>query len=300
MPETARRGLLHHVRTAIDALAALSVLVLLIGQLGRLHWVAELFSHFIHAHALALLLAALLGHRRWWWLAGALLLGVWLLLPLHAWRSPSPSHLPSPAWRLVFYNVHIHNPAAQTEAAALLQQNAEVLALAEIDLDNPGWQALRQTHPHGCAHRERSPFALALWSSQPLRDCQVHFSHGFAWIHAERADGMVLYALHPPPPMTAALAHARDGYMDEVSRHMAHQARYLAVGDLNTSPFSPRMRQWLRQAGAQTNTPNALPTWRPYALNIDHALTRRGHPVHVRALPWGFSDHRALLVEVER
>lgn len=294
MPSVHRHPIRRFFQRRFNNLAALVVLALLLGQLGRLHWFAELFSHYTHAYAGMLLLAALFGHgrQRLLWLSGALLLGLWLLQPRHT--GPQPG---DPDWSLLFYNVHIHNRAAAIDARVVLEQQADLLALAEIDLDNPGWSALRQAYPHGCEHHEASPFAMALWSKQPLRDCQLHFSAGFVWIRALHADGTAIYALHPPPPVNAALAQARQHYMDEVSRHMAQDRHYLAAGDLNASPFSPLFRDWLHQAGARSNTPNWTPTWRPLWLNIDHVLSRSDHPVHTRSLPWLHSDHRPPLVQ---
>ncbi|WP_315538569.1 hypothetical protein [Eikenella corrodens] len=38
------------------------------------------------------------------------------------------------------------------------------------------------------------------------------------------------------------------------------------------------------------------PTWKPFFLNIDHALAK-GLNVSARTLPWQHSDHRPILAE---
>ncbi|MFA9950125.1 hypothetical protein ABCS64_07310 [Rhodocyclaceae bacterium Wk13] len=77
--------------------------------------------------------------------------------------------------RLIWYNVHLNNPDAAGESAVLLAEKTDVLALAEINLNDPGWQVLRTHYPHGCQHQEASPFALALWSAAPLASCDIAY-----------------------------------------------------------------------------------------------------------------------------
>ena len=69
------------------------------------------------------------------------------------------------------------------------------------------------------------------------------------------------------------------------------------MGDLNSSPFSPVFHQFTHSADIHQRTPNYLPTWLPFGLNIDHVLTRGKSGTRIRALPWSHSDHRALLIE---
>ena len=53
----------------------------------------------------------------------------------------------------------------------------------------------------------------------------------------------------------------------------------------------------MHSADIRPHTPNYLPTWLPFGLNIDHVLTRDKSGTRIRALPWMHSDHRALLIE---
>ena len=175
-------------------------------------------------------------------------------------------------------------------------EQADLLALGEINLDNPGWQSLRQAYPHGCQHREHSPFALTLWSKQPLATCEVRMIGDYPYIRAQTADGTALYALHPPPPISSELAGARQHYLAETARALATEPRTLAVGDFNSSPFSPLFARFLQESGSRPATRYFTPTWKPFFLNIDHALAK-GLNVSARTLPWQHSDHRPLLVE---
>lgn len=273
--------------------ALLSLAALICGQLGRLHWFAELFSHFLPYYAAAFLLAACLPRGKYWcgfWMVATLASILWLLHPL------SLTNPPQAGKRLIWYNVHLNNPDAAGESAALLAEKADILALAEIDLDNPGWQRLRAHYPHGCQHQETSPFALALWSAVPLARCDIAYSGNFPYIRATTTDGTALYALHPPPPISSALAAARIAYLHDTAARITAEPRALAVGDLNSSPYSPHYRDFLHTSGATASTRYLTPTWRPLFLNLDHALVKN-LTADTTPPPWRHSDHRPLRVD---
>ena len=273
----------------LQTLAWLTLAVLLIGQLGALHWTAELFSHFVPHYAAVFALAALCLHNRWryLWAAWALALTAWTLWP------PVLEPPDSAATRLIWYNVTLDNRDARGESARLLAADADILALAEIQLHDPGWQPLRQHYPHGCVHEENSPFALAVFARAPLAACEVRFIEDYPYIRATLADGRTLYAAHPPPPINADLARARIAYLRHLADRLATEKSALLLGDLNSSPYSQHYRELLRRAGLHTTTRNGLPTWLPLGLNLDHALVRHGQ-AHSSALPWHTSDHRPL------
>lgn len=273
----------------LQTLAWLTLAVLLIGQLGALHWTAELFSHFVPHYAAVFALAALCLHNRWryLWAAWALALTAWTLWP-SVLEPPD-----SAAIRLIWYNVNLDNRDARGESARLLAADADILALAEIQLHDPGWQPLRQHYPHGCVHEENSPFALAVFARAPLAACEVRFIEDYPYIRATLADGRTLYAAHPPPPINADLARARIAYLRHLADRLATEKSALLLGDLNSSPYSQHYRELLRRAGLHTTTRNGLPTWLPLGLNLDHALVRHGQ-AHSSALPWHTSDHRPL------
>lgn len=273
----------------LQTLAWLTLAVLLIGQLGALHWTAELFSHFVPHYAAVFALAALCLHNRWryLWAAWALALTAWTLWP------PVLEPPDSAATRLIWYNVNLDNRDARGESARLLAADADILALAEIQLHDPGWQPLRQHYPHGCVHEENSPFALAVFARAPLAACEVRFIEDYPYIRATLADVRTLYAAHPPPPINADLARARIAYLRHLADRLATEKSALLLGDLNSSPYSQHYRELLRRAGLHTTTRNGLPTWLPLGLNLDHALVRHGQ-AHSSALPWHTSDHRPL------
>ena len=282
------------LRRMTGTFAALAFLGLVVGQVAwQWHWFFELFSHFLPHYAVVFLIAALLVHGIWRWLyAGlTLLLMLWLLQPLALWEQEPVSTPRSLLW----YNVHLDNVHAQEESKWILAESPKIVALAEIDLANPGWQMLLRHYPHGCMHEEQSPFALALRSREPLAACEVYFVDDFPLIRALATDGVAIYALHPPPPIHGTLARSREDYLRQAAQRMAKEKQVLAVGDLNSSPFSPLYREMLHESGTVPLTPYWTPTWKPFLLNIDHILSR-SMPARAEALPWMHSDHRPLRV----
>ena len=152
------------IRLRLHILALLALAAAIAGQFGSLFWLAELLSHFLPHYAAVFILAAIWPRPKWrvLWLVCTAASLLWLAQPF------TLPDAPAGGTRLVWYNVHLDNPAAKAESTALLAEQADFIALGEINLDNPGWQSLRQAYPHGCQRREYSPFALALWSKQPL------------------------------------------------------------------------------------------------------------------------------------
>lgn len=306
----------------LQTLAWLTLAALITGQLGALHWFAELFSHFVPHYAAVFALAALcLRHRkktlsRWergrgegerctinnqfiwlisqnsyyFWMILTVALTVWTLWP-PVLNSPERA-----ATRVIWYNVNLDNSDAAGESARLIAENADLIALAEIQLRDPGWQPLRQHYPHGCAHEDSSPFALAVFAREPLVACDIFFPGEYPAIRAVLRDGRVLYAAHPPPPINADLASARVDYLRTLADRLAAENSTLLVGDLNSSPYSPHYRALLHDADLRATTRNILPTWLPLGLNLDHALVRHGR-AHSKALPWHTSDHRPLHIQ---
>ena len=101
---------------------------------------------------------------------------------------------------------------------------------------------------------------------------------------------------HKPPPISSTLAAARIAYLHDTAARIAIELRALAVGDLNSSPYSPHYRDFLRTSGTTATTRYLTPTWRPLFLNLDHALVKN-LTADTTPLPWQHSDHRPLRVD---
>ena len=98
------------------------------------------------------------------------------------------------------------------------------------------------------------------------------------------------------PPINAELAQTRLNYLHQAAAQIARENSVLVLGDLNTTPFSPVFRNFTTSAQLQNAMTNITPTWFLFGLHIDHVLHRQAGNVQTTALPWGESDHRAILV----
>ena len=134
------------IRLRLHILALLALAAVIAGQFGSFFWPAELFSHFLPYYAAIFILAAFWPRPKWrvLWLVCTTASLLWLAQPF------ALPDAPAGGTRLVWYNVHLDNHAAEAESTALLAEQADLLALGEINLDNLGWQSLRQAYPHSC------------------------------------------------------------------------------------------------------------------------------------------------------
>lgn len=276
----------------IQILAIISLTGFILSQIfGTINWFLELWSHFVPYYAVIWLMAA--------WLVSTKIRWLWAICSVCAISSlmlPWQRELPTPAHHaLIWYNVNVNNADPRAETQRLLAQQADILALAEIQINQAAWQPLRQAYPHGCEHPSDSPFALAVLARQPLAACRVKLIDGYPYIHALTADRQIaIYALHAPPPINGEMAQSRQFYLQKLALNIATEPRVLVVGDLNSSPFSPIFREFTDAAKVSPQTHYGLPTWL-LGLNIDHVLSR-GQAVAVQSLDWGESDHRGLKV----
>lgn len=289
-----------YLRTRAQVIAWLALLAVALGEAGRWYWALELFSHFVPYCAAALLLAALL-HRRHW--QGALFLSVGLAL-LYWSAAPAPQgEATLPSVRAVAYNLKLDNPRAAQDAQWLRELDAQLIFVTEA---TPAWQPLLmplRARGNGCARYQDSPFGLALFSTTPLASCRVFdlegTAAGYPYLRAELADGRVIYGVHPPPPLGAALAAARNESLRQLALLIAREsAPVLVLGDFNSSPFSPQLRRFIADAGLRRSSANGRATWWPGLLSLDHALVSDdAMPRDSGAYPWRGSDHRPIWID---
>ena len=275
-------------------LAYASLIALVLGELGRFYWLLELFSHFVPYYSATLLLATVFSPKTWQKLLfglSAVLLTVWMFTPLTNPQAPTPTQQ-----RFISYNLYINNPQIETDLNWLEQQSADVVFLTEAAPSIQIVPRLQAAYPHGCERLEDSPFGLILLSKQALKSCTV-LQHGslqnFPAIRAELGNGRIVYAIHPPPPISAYMATERDRVLHTIAKQVSHeQGEVLVMGDMNNTAFAPSFRRFTQISGLKLQAPRAMPTWRPGYISIDHILLRSPHGATVSYGPWLGSDHR--------
>ena len=280
-------------------LAYASLAAMILGELGRFYWLLELFSHFMSYYAATLLLASLFGPKTWQkclFGLSAVLLAIWMFTPLTSQQAPARAQQ-----RFISYNLYIHNPHVASDLNWLMQQSADVVFLTEATPSMQIVQHLQAAYPYGCERLDDSPFGLILLSKQALKSCTV-LQHGslqnFPAIRAELGNGRIVYAIHPPPPISAYMATERDRVLQTIAEQVSHeQGEVLVMGDMNNTAFAPSFRRFTQISGLKLQAPRAMPTWRPGHISIDHILLRSPHGATVSYGPWLGSDHKPLIAQ---
>ena len=286
--------LLTFVRKRLLFLAYASLVAVILGELGRFYWLLELFSHFVPYYSATLLLATVFSPKTWqkcWFGLSAVLLAVWMFTPLTNPPTAAPTQQ-----RFISYNLYINNPQVEADINWLKQQSADVVFLTEAAPSMQIVQRLQAAYPHGCERLEDTPFGLILLSKQALKSCTV-LQHGslqnFPAIRAELGNGRIVYAIHPPPPISAYMATERDRVLQTIAKQVSHeQGEVLVMGDMNNTAFAPSFRRFTQISSLKLQASRAMPTWRPGHISIDHILLRSPHGATVSYGPWLGSDHR--------
>ena len=279
---------------------SLSMFVLLIlAQILAFAWFGfEWLTHFTLHGSILILFASFAFKRHWRYFLWAIACGViiFALIPF------SGSLKDKSLLKVIAYNMYFENPKKDTEIAFLLAQQADILALTEMG--GTEWQkqlpTLQANYPFSCGHSIDSPFAMQLFSKQKPLSCEVHFiADIYPYIRAVLPNQRTIFVLHPPPPVNSELANDRLIYFQAAAQTIAaHHHAVLVVGDLNNTPYSPIYRRFTKYAQLTDALAHATPTWKPFFLPLDRVLYRHNKAV-AKALPWQYSDHRAIAIEWE-
>ncbi|MDO5769834.1 MAG: endonuclease/exonuclease/phosphatase family protein, partial [Psychrobacter sp.] len=134
--------------------------------------------------------------------------------------------------------------------------------------------------------------------------CEILELAGYPLAKVYLADGLVIYAAHPPPPINRTLAEGRNSYLTELAAliNKDKSQSILVVGDFNLSGFSPIYRHFIRDSSQNNSelhraTLLGLPTWLPLGIGIDQILVKGdSQKVISKPLGWQGSDHRGFVI----
>lgn len=311
----------------VDGLAALGVVgtaaALGLGLLGREHWAADLLSHFRVQYVLALLLAGafFLVRRRWFLLLPTLALATYAGWPVGEYLLPrttgSGGH---DKWqlRVMSLNVEASNSRADLVKAAIDQANPDVVFLPEA---TAAWAEalapLRTRYRYGTGDGAQGVFSLLLLSQLPVRDARVIQISDNGWPAivaricpsetAEEKECIGFVGIHPPPPMSADLAAARNEVFRALPDAIAKVSPgpIIVAGDFNCTPWSPFFADLLTATGLHDSALGfgIWPTWNssllPVGIKIDHVLVADGVVVRNHQVGGDVgSDHFPVIVDL--
>jgi endonuclease/exonuclease/phosphatase (EEP) superfamily protein YafD len=299
----------------LGALGFAAAAISLAGFLGSLAWWLEILSHFRVQYALCFFLLASLFAlgRKWRGVAGSLAMAWINALPVLLFLLPLASAPPDSgsSFRAMLMNVNNGQGNPARVRAAISQANPDLLVLEEISgkwLDSlaPALEA----YPFRQVEARPDNFGIGLFSRHPL--ASAHIEH-FGLIDDPSVianiplDGreLTLIATHPLPPGGALLAAERNRQLEWIARKVAViPGPRLLLGDLNTSPWSPVYRRFLKESGLMDSAKgrSIRPTWPTFIpllwIPLDHALHSADLAILARSVgPDVGSDHLPVVVD---
>ncbi|MFQ5636004.1 MAG: endonuclease/exonuclease/phosphatase family protein [Gammaproteobacteria bacterium] len=288
---------------------------------SRVHWFAELFSHFRFYFLLvqALLVLVFLHSERRSLMVATLLLSIpnaWVVVPYLAPLAVRPSTAVADARGeeidMVALNVNYLNEDYAAMRDYLDSVSPDVIVVAEItDEWARALKFLDAIYPHRIGERRSDPWGLMVYSRLPFVESELLDLGVADTVHARivlRAGQHLLQimAVHLFPPTSPRGAWNRNRQLVSLARRVSVSDLPTAVvGDMNLTPFSPYFDEFTAAAGVVDARRDAgfhftwptlpVPLWIP----IDHALVNPAVKVRrVQRGPEVGSDHYPLEISV--
>jgi endonuclease/exonuclease/phosphatase (EEP) superfamily protein YafD len=283
----------------------------LLGFLGRVFWLFDLFSHFrVQLFQLALVLIAIaIWKRNNKQLVAFVLLACLnyaFVLPLYFGKPPAPSEKPA---RAMLMNILASNGNTQRVLSEIKRVNPDVLLLEEV---TPKWaeELASLDYPYRVADVSDDCFGIMLLSRYPLSNTNVVFigTAGVptvtATVHLPQGDIAVI-GTHPLPPAGAAYSKQRNSQLAALPELIEKQTKpVLLIGDLNASPWSAHFTKLLKDSGLKNSMQGFgfQPSWPVnnslLRIPIDHVLHDPKIVIHNRAIGQSVgSDHLPVIVD---
>ena len=304
------------------ALTVLLAIASIVPQLGKWHWFADLFSHFAgHYVLIALVLSFdLVRTRQLRWLpllVCVIVMQAPQLLPY--WTMPEHErkvHKDTEHIRILHFNVKKQNPDPDAIVTWLQNEmhDLDVIVLLEV---TGAWRAslekLRPRFPYRLLDLRNNGSGIAMFSrlnTESLRFWRSGDSHRLSAVLNAKTTlkeiPFILYATHPPPPVSAQNSRERNRQLSALAHQIAKEplANRILVGDLNTTTWSYWFRQLKQISGLRdgqegfgyngTWPAKGIPSW--LGIPIDHTLVSSG----IRVADWQTgpalgSDHRPVI-----
>lgn len=247
-----------------------------LGYWGRDDWRLDLFANFRLQYYLAALILCVAAA----WRGFKILLGLFALVLL--WNAAEifnftpRSTLPGPpVYRALSANVHSENTHPAALEAWIRQQEPDFVALIEVTGPwLPAMERLRDILPYQqhliWGGFPDNVFGSALLSRHPIQEQhgpRLYAGTGSIPVEINTPDGPLFVILcHPSSPVDERAWGWRATTLKDIARLTRQQSErtpVLALGDFNTTPWSPFFRDFVRQSGLQPPDTNILPrrTW---------------------------------------
>lgn len=234
--------------------------------------------------------------------------------PLHARQVPDAGDVPDERCiRLLMANVLQENRRSDLVLQTIKDADPDIVCLLETD----AWwteqlQPLEADYPWVTRHPQSNDYGMFFCSRLPVTACDVRFTVSDdvpsirAVVQLRSGDEIVLYALHPPPPLPESPSYGRDAELVLTGIELAEQGLpAVVIGDLNDVAWSYTATLFQRLSG--TLDPR-VGRGMFSTFHSEHWLARYplDHVFHTRhftlkdlhVLPYTGSDHFPIVVEL--
>jgi len=283
MKKNNKNKIIAGIRKRLQVIAILSVIALALGQLGKIYWVFDLFSHFTWLYLLSSIIGIFVFRRIFIKVCFCIMALALLYISMQPiYFVPSRMAQPQNTVSLVSYNLSFDHTDKIRE---LIKLEAEMydpnLVLFAIEYGSKWDEVFKLKHKdlYQCGKTDDSPFGLALYSPLKLDSCEILYPidglKQYPYIRAEHK-GLVIYGIHPPPPINSELANIRDQSLMSLAVQIGNEKSdaVIVMGDFNISPYSPVFRDFINTARVFETKNRLIPTWSLWLINIDHILVR--------------------------
>ncbi|MEO8559955.1 MAG: endonuclease/exonuclease/phosphatase family protein [Rhodospirillales bacterium] len=287
--------------------AALSALAFF----GELGWQIDLLAHFRLQAALGSIVLLVIAVARWAKIASllaaaAIALNVYSLLGVPA-ATTAPADAPS--WRVVAFNLLADDRRIDAVVDWLRQEKFDVVSLEEL---TPGFAAqlgsLADIYPYRLMEPRKGGFGIGIISRHPFTEQEILFPDSpLRRVLRVSLDfngaAIEIFALHPPPPLSAALAVEHDTILNSLMALPANPRR-IVMGDFNAAPTSFALRHLMARLELAGDGVMPRLTWPsnypwPLRIPIDHILVGSGLALGgVQSGPPFGSDHLPQIAEI--
>ena len=304
-----------HIMLGANLTAITLSLVLIATYLAHWVWFFELISHFriqILVGLLATAIILLLGQQ--WQTASAslfiILLSVIPLIPFYFSSTAVGAAQNNNSYRLMALNVYFHSTAYDDVLALIDQTNPDIIILSEFtDAWRDGLRSLTIDYPY-------THYVADDWYGQMIYSRIPFVAGSLDYLADEKRPSVVatldmegvhltVVGVHAMPPVSPDHARQRNQKLDSLAQFTQAQTNpVLIVGDLNITPWSPILRQFLIEAnlGDARRGYGLAPTWpaqRPIiGIPIDYILVPPTLKIqNFQRGPYVGSDHYPIMAD---
>jgi endonuclease/exonuclease/phosphatase (EEP) superfamily protein YafD len=291
------------------------LLATLAGELGRFHWILDLFVHFKLQYAVCLAVAALIALVVRRPLLAAIAIAA---CAFNAWSVLAFAYAPAPTqatrdFRLVSFNAAFWNDNYAEIGTFLEHSGAD--AVVVLEYSNEQIDGLRR-HLPSFEYASTGPadlrFGAAVLSRWPLARAEtIELTSGgaaAAFAQAQFQEHLVsIYGVHLNWPASSTSAPLRNAELERLGQILAGcEGACVVAGDFNVTPWSHHYRRFEQRSGWQNcaRGQGIVATWPdpvlPLGIPIDHCLASSDMSVAAFATgPAMGSDHFPIIIDFE-